>query len=96
MGLSPTPRLGATTSKHLRSGDIPDTLAPHWPGLVPRQRNPPRVLRHAYGSRLASGGLSARQIGDAMGHKKTSATETYIQRFNGEVADERVREAMSG
>ena len=46
-------------------------------------------LRHAYGSRLASKGLSARQIADAMGHKKTSTTEIYIQRFNGEQADER-------
>jgi integrase len=27
-------------------------------------------LRHAYGSRLASKGLSARQIADAMRHKK--------------------------
>jgi len=53
-------------------------------------------LRHAYGSRLASRGLSARQIADAMGHKRTSTTETYIQRFNGDQADERVREAMSG
>jgi integrase len=53
-------------------------------------------LRHAYGSRLASKGLSARQIADAMGHKKTSTTEIYIQRFNGEAADERVRAAMSG
>ena len=53
-------------------------------------------LRHAYGSRLASKGLSARQIADAMGHKKTSTTEIYIQRFNGDQADERVREAMSG
>jgi integrase len=53
-------------------------------------------LRHAYGSRLASKGLSARQIADAMGHKKTSTTEIYIQRFNGEQADERIREAMSG
>jgi integrase len=41
-------------------------------------------LRHAYGSRLASRGLSARQIADAMGHKKTSTTEIYIQRFNGD------------
>ena len=53
-------------------------------------------LRHAYGSRLASKGLTARQIADAMGHKKTSTTEIYIQRFNGEQADERIREAMSG
>jgi integrase len=53
-------------------------------------------LRHAYGSRLASRGLSARQIADAMGHKRTSTTEIYIQRFNGDQADERVREAMSG
>jgi integrase len=53
-------------------------------------------LRHAYGSRLASKGLSARQIADAMGHKKTATTETYIQRFNGPQADQRVREAMSG
>jgi integrase len=53
-------------------------------------------LRHAYGSRLASRGLTARQIADAMGHKKTSTTEIYIQRFNGDDADERVREAMSG
>ena len=53
-------------------------------------------LRHAYGSRLASKRLSARQIADAMGHKKTATTETYIPRFNGEQADERIREAMSG
>lgn len=53
-------------------------------------------LRHAYGSRLASRGLSARQIADAMGHKRTSTTEIYIQRFNGEAADERVSVAMSG
>jgi hypothetical protein len=51
-------------------------------------------LRHAYGSRLASKGLSARQIADAMGHKKTWTI--YIQPFNGEAADERVPEAMSG
>jgi len=31
-----------------------------------------------------------------MGHKKTATTETYIPRFNGEQADERIREAMSG
>jgi integrase len=53
-------------------------------------------LRHAYCSRLASRGLSARQIADAMGHKKTSTTEMYLQRFDGEAADERVRAAMSG
>jgi integrase/recombinase XerC len=53
-------------------------------------------LRHAYGSRLASKGLTARQIADAMGHKITRTTEIYIQRFNGEQADERIREAMSG
>ena len=47
-------------------------------------------------ARLASKGLSARQIADAMGHKKTATTEIYIQRFNGEQADERIREAMSG
>ena len=47
------------------------------------------------GSRLASKGLSARQIADAMGHKKTSTTEIYIQRFNGPQADERIREAIS-
>ena len=46
-----------------------------------------RDLRHAYGSRLASRGLSARQIADAMGHKRTSTTELYIQRFNGDQAD---------
>jgi hypothetical protein len=44
----------------------------------------------------ASKGLTARQIADAMGHKKTATTEVYIQRFNGEQADERVREAMTG
>jgi integrase len=53
-------------------------------------------LRHAYGSRLASKGLSARKIADAMGHKKTSTTEIYIQRFDGDKADEEVRQAMSG
>jgi integrase len=53
-------------------------------------------LRHAYGSRLASRGLTARQIADAMGHKMTSTTEVYIQRYNGEAADERIREAMTG
>jgi integrase len=39
-------------------------------------------LRHAYGSRLASKGLSARQIADALGHEKTATTEIYLQRFN--------------
>ena len=53
-------------------------------------------LRHAYGSRLASKGLTARQIADAMGHKKTATTEIYIQRFNGDQADEIIRQAMSG
>lgn len=53
-------------------------------------------LRHAFGSRLASKGLSARQIADAMGHKSTRTTEGYITRFNGPQADERIREAMSG
>ena len=31
-----------------------------------------------------------------MGHKKTSTTEIYIQRFNGDLADTKVREAMTG
>jgi integrase len=53
-------------------------------------------LRHAYGSRLASRGLTARQIADAMGHKKTSTTEIYIQRFNGAAADDLVRKASAG
>jgi integrase len=53
-------------------------------------------LRHAYGSRLASKGLTARQIADALGHKKTSTTEIYLQRYNGAQADARVRQAMSG
>jgi integrase len=53
-------------------------------------------LRHAYGSRLASKGLTARAIADAMGHKKTATTEIYIQRFNGPQTDEKVREAMTG
>jgi integrase len=53
-------------------------------------------LRHAYGSKLASKGLSARQIADAMGHKSTRTTEIYIQRYDGDKADQRVREAMSG
>jgi len=53
-------------------------------------------LRHAYGSRLASRGLSARQIADAMGHKSTRSTELYISRYDGDKADQRVREAMSG
>jgi integrase len=53
-------------------------------------------LRHSYGSRLASKGLTARQIADAMGHKKTATTEIYIQRFNGDQADETIRRAMSG
>ena len=53
-------------------------------------------LRHAYGSRLASKGLTARQIADAMGHRKTATTEIYIQRFNGDQADENIRKAMTG
>jgi integrase len=53
-------------------------------------------LRHAHGSRLASKGLTAREIADAMGHKKTATTEIYIQRFNGPQADEKVREATTG
>jgi hypothetical protein len=31
-----------------------------------------------------------------MGHKRTSTTEIYIQRFDGEATDDRVREAMTG
>jgi hypothetical protein len=31
-----------------------------------------------------------------MGHRKTATTEIYIQRVNGEQADERIRAAMSG
>jgi integrase len=48
-------------------------------------------LRHAYGSRLASKGLTARQIADAMGHKSTRTTEIYIQRYDGDKADQGVR-----
>jgi integrase len=53
-------------------------------------------LRHAYGSRLASKGLTARAIADAMGHKRTATTEIYIQRFNGDQSDENIRRAMTG
>jgi integrase len=53
-------------------------------------------LRHAYGSRLASKGLTARAIADAMGHKRTATTEIYIQRFNGDQSDENIRKAMTG
>jgi integrase len=53
-------------------------------------------LRHAYGSRLASKGLTARAIADAMGHKRTATTEIYIQRFNGDQSDENIRNAMTG
>lgn len=53
-------------------------------------------LRRAYGSRLTSKGLTARAIADATGHKRTSTTEIYIQRFNGDQADGKVREAMTG
>jgi integrase len=53
-------------------------------------------LRHAYGSRLASKGRTARQIADVMGHEKTSTTEIYVQRFNGDQADEDIRQAMTG
>lgn len=52
--------------------------------------------RHAYGSRLASKGLTARAIADAMGHKRTATTEIYIQRFNGDQSDENIRKAMTG
>jgi hypothetical protein len=31
-----------------------------------------------------------------LGHKKTATTEIYIQRFNGDQADDKVREAMTG
>jgi integrase len=65
-------------------------------GCPGSRTSPSTTCHHAYGSRLASKGLSARQIADALGHKKTSTTEIYIQRFDGEAADERVREAMSG
>jgi len=40
-------------------------------------------------------GLTARQIADAMGHRRTSTTERYVSRFNGSQSDERVRAAMS-
>jgi len=53
-------------------------------------------LRHAYGSRLAWKGLGAREIADAMGHKRTATTETYVQMFNEPQAARRVRDAMSG
>jgi integrase len=53
-------------------------------------------LRHAYGFRLASQGCTAREIADAMGHEKTSTTEIYVQRFNGDHADEKIRQAMTG
>jgi integrase len=52
-------------------------------------------LRHYYGSRLAERGLSARAIADVLGHKRTSTTEIYVSRINGEQADERVRAAVS-
>ena len=53
-------------------------------------------LRHAYGSaaRLARAQRPPDRRCD--GAKKTSTTEIYIQRSNGEAADDRVREAMSG
>jgi integrase len=53
-------------------------------------------LRHRYGSRLAFRGLTARQIADVLGHKSTRTTEGYVSRYNGEQADERIRQAMSG
>lgn len=53
-------------------------------------------LRHAYGSRLAWKGLGAREIADAMGHKKTATTERYVRRYNAAEAARRVREAMGG
>lgn len=52
-------------------------------------------LRHAYGSRLAWRGLGAREIADAMGHKRTSTTEIYVSMFNAPKAAQRVRDAMS-
>jgi len=52
-------------------------------------------LRHYYGSRLAERGLTARQIADAMGHKRISTTERYINRINAEKADDAVRAAMA-
>jgi hypothetical protein len=40
--------------------------------------------------------LTAREIADAMGHKKASTAEIYIQTFNEDQADERIRKAMTG
>jgi len=31
-----------------------------------------------------------------LGHKSTRTTEGYVSRYNGEQADERIRQAMSG
>jgi integrase len=53
-------------------------------------------LRHAYSSRLASKGLTARGDRGRDGTQETATTEIYIQRFNGPQADEKVREAMTG
>jgi integrase len=52
-------------------------------------------LRHYCGSKLAERGLTARQIADVLGHKRTSTTEIYVSRINAEQADNRIREAMS-
>ena len=53
-------------------------------------------LRHAYGSKLASEGLTAREIADVMRHKNIATTMGYIQTYNKPEAEQRVREAMSG
>jgi site-specific recombinase XerC len=53
-------------------------------------------LRHAYARGSLRAGSAPSRSPNAMGHKRTSTTELYMQRFNGDQAVERVREAMTG
>ena len=71
--------------------DSPARAPPHQLGRAGRARS--RQTRPALP--VASKGLSARQIADAMGHKKTSTTEIHPA-LHGEQADERIRQAISG
>lgn len=58
--------------------------------------NQPLPVSEMQPPRLASKGRSARQIADAMGHKRTTTTELYIQTYNKPQADDLIRQAMSG
>jgi hypothetical protein len=73
---------GAASTSQLRTPA--SRASPFMTCATPRARGSPRA-----------GSVPARSP-PRWDSKRTSTTEIYIQRFNGDAADERVREAMSG